>query len=215
MQPTTVYAYLPLELHASRRLTSGSATLSAKSSNSISAMSAIFLDRDGVLIRKAPEGEYVGDWAEVEFLPRALEATAAFSRSGWMVVIITNQRGVATGKVQETKLHEIHANIDRAIARHGGVLTAVYYCPHDIPVDCECRKPRPGMLLRAAAEHGLYLPECWMVGDAVSDIAAGKAAGCKTAFIGVQQQAQVAGADVFAASLADVAESILRSSTKL
>jgi D-glycero-D-manno-heptose 1,7-bisphosphate phosphatase len=174
-------------------------------------MSAIFLDRDGVIIRKAPEGEYVAEWGEVEFLPGSLEAMAAFRHCGYKLIIVTNQRGVATGKIQQSKLEDIHTKMKAVIASHGGDICEIYYCPHDISEGCNCRKPRPGMLLQAAAEHRLRLPDCWMVGDAATDIAAGKSVGCKTALItpsdGFQQRAEKP--DIWAESLALAAESIL------
>jgi D-glycero-D-manno-heptose 1,7-bisphosphate phosphatase len=174
-------------------------------------MSAIFLDRDGVVIRKAPAGEYVADWCEVEFLQGSLKAIAAFCRVGYKVIIVTNQRGVATGKVEVSKLKEIHARMKDVIASFGGNVSGIYICPHDISEICACRKPKAGMLLQAAAEHQLRLPECWMVGDAETDVAAGKSVGCKTALITqserFQQWAQKP--DIWAESLALAAKRIL------
>jgi len=146
-------------------------------------MSAIFLDRDGVIIRKAPDGEYVTDWREVEFLPGSLEAIAAFSCLGYKLIIVTNQRGVAIGKIQLCKLQDIHTRMQEVIAGYGGNVAGIYCCPHDSSEGCRCRKPKPGMLLQAAAEHQLLLPDCWMVGDSATDIAAGKSVGCKTVLI--------------------------------
>jgi D-glycero-D-manno-heptose 1,7-bisphosphate phosphatase len=174
-------------------------------------MSAIFLDRDGVIIRKAADGEYVGDWCEVEFLPGSLEAIAAFCRFGYKVIVVTNQRGVATGKIELSKLEEIHARMKDAIASCGGRISGIYFCPHDISEGCRCRKPKAGMLLQAAAEHQLRFPECWMVGDAEMDIVAGKSVGCKTALLtqseGFQQWAEKP--DIWAESLALAAKRIL------
>ena len=174
-------------------------------------MRAIFLDRDGVIIRKAPEGEYVTDWCEVEFLPGSLEAISSFYRFGYKVIIVTNQRGIATGKIQLSKLMEIHARINEVIASCGGDLSGIYYCPHDISEGCPCRKPQPGMLLRAAAEHQLNLSECWMIGDAVTDIAAGKSAGCKTVMISQfeDDQTWTEKPDIFVTSLDLAAKHIL------
>jgi D-glycero-D-manno-heptose 1,7-bisphosphate phosphatase len=146
-------------------------------------MKGIFLDRDGVIIRKAPEGDYVRSWNEVEFLPGSLEAIAAFSRRGYKVIIITNQRGIATGKIEATHLQNIHDKIKEVVHCNGGQITGIYHCPHDKPEQCQCRKPKPGMLLRAANEHKLRLSECWMIGDACSDIEAGRSVGCRTVFI--------------------------------
>jgi D-glycero-D-manno-heptose 1,7-bisphosphate phosphatase len=174
-------------------------------------MRAIFLDRDGVIIRKAPDGEYVTAWDEVDFLSGSVEAIAAFCRLGYKVIIVTNQRGLATGKIQLSKLAEIHTKMREVIASGGGALAGIYYCPHDISEACPCRKPKPGMLLRAAEEHQLSLPSCWMVGDALTDIAAGKSAGCKTALISESKEDQQSKAkpDILATSLDLAAKHIL------
>lgn len=174
-------------------------------------MRAIFLDRDGVVIRKAPEGAYVADWCEVEFLQGSLEAIAAFCRFGYRVIIVTNQRGLATGKIELSKLKEIHTRMKAVITSSGGNVSGIYTCPHDILEGCACRKPKAGMLLQAAAEHRLHLRECWMVGDAETDVAAGKRAGCKTALISQSESfKQWAGKpDIWAESLALAANRIL------
>jgi len=174
-------------------------------------MSAIFLDRDGVIIRKAPEGSYVTAWNEVQFLPGALEAIAAFSRHGRKVIIITNQRGIANGQIQQARLDDIHTKMKMAIEDRGGHIAAIYYCPHEKVKECDCRKPRPGMLLRAAQEHKLRLRDCWMIGDAASDILAGQRAGCKTAFITQFENCSrwTHKPDLCAESLAMAAEQIL------
>lgn len=174
-------------------------------------MRAIFLDRDGVIIRKAPDGEYVGDWREVQFLPGSLDAILAIHRFGYKVIIVTNQRGVATGKIELSKMKEIHTQMKEVVANSGGIISAIYYCPHDTSEDCICRKPKPGMLLQAAVDHQVRLPECWMVGDTAADIAAGKSAGCKTALIaqseGFQQWTEQP--DIWAKSLALAVKRIL------
>ena len=174
-------------------------------------MSAIFLDRDGVVIRKASDGEYVADWCEVAFLPGSSEAIAAFCRFGYKVIIVTNQRGVATGKIDLSKLKEIHTRMKDVIASCGGSVSAIYFCPHDIAEGCTCRKPKAGLLLQAAAEHQLRLSECWMVGDAETDIAAGKSVGCKTALITQSEgfQQWVEKPDICAESLLLAAKRIL------
>jgi histidinol-phosphate phosphatase family protein len=174
-------------------------------------MAGIFLDRDGVIIRKAPEGEYITQWAEVEFLPNSLEAIACLHRYGFRVIIVTNQRGVATGKIQVAKLKEIHRNLGLAIADHGGVVSEIYCCTHDISDSCLCRKPKPGMLFRAAKEFNLNLADCWMVGDTTVDIEAGKKAGCKTALItqAVELTSDIEKPDLLAQSLMEVAQQLL------
>jgi D-glycero-D-manno-heptose 1,7-bisphosphate phosphatase len=146
-------------------------------------MRAVFLDRDGVINRKAPNGEYIVNWLQVEILPGSLEAAAALSRAGYLIFIVTNQRGLATGKIREADLTEIHNKLREAFLKAGVGIADVYYCPHDLQAQCSCRKPKPGMLYQAARKHHLKLADCWMVGDSASDIQAGIVAGCKTAQI--------------------------------
>jgi D-glycero-D-manno-heptose 1,7-bisphosphate phosphatase len=175
-------------------------------------MMAIFLDRDGVVNRKVPEGQYIRTWRELLFLPDTFGSVARFSRAGFKIFIITNQRGVALGKVRLEDLEDIHLRIRARFAEHGAVLTDIYFCPHDISDDCICRKPKPGMLLQAAKEHRLDLPACWMIGDAESDIAAGKNTGCKTVkIIPAESVTDTASqADMQARDLSSAARKILR-----
>jgi len=142
---------------------------------------AVFLDRDGTL---TAEGEWVTKSAELELLPFAAEAIAKLSRAGFAVVLATNQSAVARGLIREEELAEIHAHLERELARGGARLDGVYSCPHhptegSAPYrrDCECRKPKPGMLLAAARDLGLDLARSWVVGDAERDLAAGAAVG--------------------------------------
>src|SRR5271169_2874743 len=106
----------------------------------ISRSKAIFLDRDGVVIRKASHGEYVTDWSEVEFLQGSSEAIAAFCHFGYKVIIVTNQRGIATGKIKLSKLNDIHSRMKEVIASCGGSIAGIYFCPHNISECCRCRK---------------------------------------------------------------------------
>ena len=174
-------------------------------------MSGIFLDRDGVIIRKAADGEYITNVAEMQLLPGSVEAIAKLSRSGFKVIVVTNQRGVATGKIKLQDLEDIHTRLRQGVTSLGGEVCDVFYCPHHISEGCMCRKPKAGMLLQAALKHKLALSECWMVGDMVADIVAGKEAGCKTALIA--QLAEFSSwadqPDIWAQSLASVAERIL------
>lgn len=174
-------------------------------------MIGIFLDRDGVIIRKAADGEYITNVEEMEFLPGSAEAIAAISRSGFKVIVVTNQRGVATGKVKLLDLENIHARLRQVVADLGGNICDVFYCPHDIPEGCTCRKPKPGMLLLAAKKYQLQLSECWMIGDADTDITAGKEAGCKTVLITQSREFSnwMDQPDISAESLAAAAERIL------
>jgi D-glycero-D-manno-heptose 1,7-bisphosphate phosphatase len=147
---------------------------------SFSPSKAVFLDRDGVVNEKAPEGEYITTWQEIQFLPGASCAVAALNRAGYKVFIVTNQRGIATHKVKTSDLLEIHDRIQREFEGDGAVISQIYYCPHDLAANCDCRKPQPGMLRRAAREHNLDLAASWMVGDSITDVKAGENAGCHT-----------------------------------
>lgn len=146
-------------------------------------MTAVFLDRDGVIIEKAPEGSYVSSWSEVRFLPGAIRAVSTLYRCGFKIMIVTNQRGLALQKVRPENLDDIHKRLRARFAKHGVNIAKIYYCPHPKSARCSCRKPKPGMLLRAAEENSLNLSECWLIGDSPSDIQAGRRAGCKTIWI--------------------------------
>ena len=141
---------------------------------------AAFLDRDGVINRKAPEGQYVTRWEDFEFLPRVAEAIVLLERVGFSVIVVSNQRGVAKGLLTIAELELIHQRMLKQLAAADAHLTAVYYCPHDSGPSCSCRKPAPGMIFQAAREHRIDLAASWMVGDSDIDMEAGKAAGCRT-----------------------------------
>ncbi len=146
-------------------------------------MKAVFLDRDGVINRKAADGEYITNWLEVEILQGALDAAVALDRAGYLIFVVTNQRGVSTGKIRQADLNEIHRRMRQEFVNAGASITEIYCCPHDVEVNCQCRKPKPGMLFQAAREYNLNLADSWIVGDSPSDIQAGFTAGCKTAQI--------------------------------
>jgi D-glycero-D-manno-heptose 1,7-bisphosphate phosphatase len=145
---------------------------------------AVFLDRDGVINRKAPEGDYIKSWPELELLPGVGEAIARLNGSGYLVWIITNQRGVARGLMSERELSDIHQRMTAQLAAEGAIIDGISVCLHDHADRCDCRKPKPGMLLRAAEARGLRLGRSWMIGDRPSDIGAGRAAGCRTILVG-------------------------------
>ena len=136
---------------------------------------AVFLDRDGVIIEN--RARYVRAWADVTFLPGALAALARLSRAPLAVVIVTNQSAVGQGLLSEPEAEAINANLLTAIRAAGGRVDAVYLCPHTDADGCDCRKPAPGLLVRAAADLDLDLPRSVLIGDALSDLAAGRAAG--------------------------------------
>ena len=144
---------------------------------------AIFLDRDGVINKKAPEGDYVTRWEDFEFLPGIAEAIAEINRARIRVIVVTNQRCVAKGLVTSADLEALHRRMREVLAEHGAMIDAIYYCPHDVDPRCRCRKPSPGLLFDAARDFEIELAGSWMVGDSELDVTAGKNAGCKTAFL--------------------------------
>lgn len=144
------------------------------------ASKAVFLDRDGVINHKAPEKDYIRNWREIRLIPGAVEAVASLNQAGYKVFVATNQRGVATLRVKIEDLLDIHHRIQEEFAQNGAIISQIYYCPHDTPANCPCRKPRPGMLQRAALEHHLNLGASWMIGDSCSDVEAGESAGCRS-----------------------------------
>lgn len=173
-------------------------------------MKAVFLDRDGVINRKVPEGEYISCWEDMEFCPGVFSAALDVQRAGFKIVVVTNQRGIALGKVRLAQVEDIHSRMKKTFASHGVEISGIYFCPHDIPENCRCRKPKPGLLLQAAQELGLDLSSSWMIGDAVSDIEAGNNAGCRTARILREPSLkQGVAADITAVDLASAARKIL------
>lgn len=141
----------------------------------------VFLDRDGVINRR--RDDYVKLWDEVELLPGALEAVGRLSRSGREVIIVTNQSAIAQGLVSAQTVRQIHDRLARLIANHGGTVRAFLVCPHSRDEGCACRKPKPGLLLRAGDELGVDLEVSVLIGDQLSDVDAAGAAGCRAMLV--------------------------------
>lgn len=146
---------------------------------------AVFLDRDGTINE---ESGYLFRQEDCRFIPGAVEALSQLNQAGFLVVVVTNQSGIARGYYTEDDLKQLHIYMEKEIATAGGRVDGWYYCPHhpDYSSDatrCDCRKPLPGMLQIAADELGIDLGSSWMVGDKIADIRAGKAAGCHTALV--------------------------------
>lgn len=153
---------------------------------------AVFLDRDGVINRN--RAHYVLTWDDVEFLPGVFVALRELARSTYRVVVVTNQSAVGRGLMAPETLEEINSAILAQIVAEGGRVDAVYVCPHRPDEGCDCRKPRPGMLLKAAADLGLDLSRSYLVGDAVTDVQAGLAASCRPLLVRTGRgEAQLAG----------------------
>lgn len=175
---------------------------------------AVFIDRDGTLNR------YVGflrSPCDLELLPKSGEAVKKINESAYLAVLVTNQPVIARGEVTFEELELIHNKLETLLGEAGGYLDRLYFCPHhpergyagertEYKTDCDCRKPKPGMLLRAAKELNIDLSESWMIGDSESDIEAGKRAGCKTALIGNNRKAE---ADIYVNSLYEFTEKII------
>jgi len=154
---------------------------------------AVFLDRDGTINRML-ENDYVKTWEEFEFLPGAAEAIRALKAKGYLVIIVTNQRGIGRGVMTKEDLEHIHRRMCEELASAGAYIDDIFYCPHNIEDDCQCRKPRPALLLQAQAKWDIDLGRSILIGDMESDIEAGRAAGCTT--IRVQTNKGITAADL-------------------
>lgn len=143
----------------------------------------ILLDRDGVINRKPQKADYVKTWSEFIFLPRALEAIRHLTAAGFEVYIITNQPGIARGVMSKEDLDEINRTLHLAVKHKGGRIDGIYQCLHGWDEGCECRKPKPGLLLDAAFEHSFDLTKAIFIGDNERDILAGEAAECRTLLV--------------------------------
>ena len=179
------------------------------------AQKAVFIDRDGTI------NKYVGFLRNIddfELLDGASEAIKMINQSGYLAVVITNQPIIARGEVTVDELNEIHDKMETLLGLDGAYIDALYYCPHhphsgydgeikELKFDCECRKPKPGMLLQAAKDLNIDLSESWMIGDGENDVKAGQSAGCKTALI---TQNDDFGQDVSCQSLFDFAKNVLQ-----
>jgi D-glycero-D-manno-heptose 1,7-bisphosphate phosphatase len=171
---------------------------------------AAFLDRDGVINRKAPEGQYVTRWENMEFLPGVHEAVRLLNDAGFFVVVVSNQRCVAKGLITTVELESLHSRMCREFKAAGATLDAVYYCPHEYEPPCACRKPQPGMLVDAALEHEIDLTRSWMIGDSGHDVEAGRAAGCRTVRLMVDDKSIIGDSDLVASSLLDATRKLLQ-----
>ena len=153
---------------------------------------AIFLDRDGTINRHIGTLRHID---EPELLEGAAEAIRRINASGYLAIVVTNQPVIARGEVTYEGLQEIHNKMETLLGQEGAYLDAIYFCPHhphsgyegevrELKIECECRKPKPGMLLQAAKDYNIDLSQSWMVGDGENDMLAGLAAGCQVMMIG-------------------------------
>lgn len=152
---------------------------------------AVFLDRDGTI------NKYVGflrDIDDLELLPGVAQAIRKINESGYLAVVVTNQPVIARGEVSLDELQKIHDKMETLLGQEGAYLDGIYYCPHhpdkgfagerpEYKIDCDCRKPKPGLLMKAAQALNVDLAQSWMIGDGENDVKAGENAGCRTALI--------------------------------
>jgi D-glycero-D-manno-heptose 1,7-bisphosphate phosphatase len=155
----------------------------------------VFLDRDGVINEKMPEGRYVSRWDEFHLLPGVVEAIAMLNGAGVRLVVVSNQRGVALGLYSPAEVVALHARLQQELAKAGAHVDGFYFCPHDKGV-CACRKPLSGMFEQAVAEFpSITAATSVMIGDSKSDIEFGRRLGMKTVFIEGDAERQGPGAD--------------------
>lgn len=149
---------------------------------------AIFLDRDGTINRE--RADYVKCWAEYEWLPGAQAALAVLAQLSLPVFIVTNQSAIGRGILSRQALDAMHEQVRAEAAAAGGRIDHFLVCPHTPAEQCACRKPQPGLLQQAAAEYGLDLARCVFIGDSITDLQAGVAAGCTCILVRTGRQGQ-------------------------
>ena len=173
-------------------------------------MSGVFIDKDGTLLVDVP---YNVDPERIELVPGAAEAVASLAGSGYRVIVVSNQPGAGLGLFSEDALAAVAARL-RALLP---VVDGFYYCPHAPHEGCACRKPEPGLLERAARDHGIDLSGSWMIGDILDDVEAGRRAGCRTVLLDVGNETEWRVSDersphFIAASLGDAARIVTTAS---
>lgn len=155
----------------------------SKTQNTKTKTKAIFLDRDGVINQEAG---YVKNWQEFKLLPRVVDALQILHLSDFIVIVISNQSGIAKGLYQYDEVLNIHQNLNLLLSPQQAKIDAFYFCPHhpeginEYGVDCSCRKPKNGMILQAAKDWNIDLQSSYFIGDSERDIIAGKNSGCTT-----------------------------------
>ena len=140
---------------------------------------AIFLDRDGVINH---EGHSPVTIKNLKIIPEAIDALKKIPKD-FKKIVITNQGWITGGLLKEEEVHEVHNTILKEFASQSVHIDAFYFCPHRNEINCDCKKPKPGMLLQAKKDHDINIEESYMIGDMMRDIEAGKAAGCKKSIL--------------------------------
>jgi D-glycero-D-manno-heptose 1,7-bisphosphate phosphatase len=176
----------------------------------------VFLDRDGVLNEKMPEGKYVTRQEEFRLLPLVPQAIAHLNQAGLRVILVSNQRGIALGLYTSEDVNAIHAQLQSTLRSHGAHLDGIYYCPHD-KRSCECRKPLPGLFNQALLNFpDIQAEQSVMIGDSLSDMEFGRRLGMTCIFIEGDPEVRKSGsdearrmADLACASLAEAVDTLL------
>jgi D-glycero-D-manno-heptose 1,7-bisphosphate phosphatase len=166
----------------------------------------IFLDRDGVINRDSPH--YIKNWDEFAFLPGSLEALNQLTREGFELIVITNQSIINRSMVPLAVLEETHRRMGQAVARTGGRLRDIFFCPHRPDESCTCRKPEPGLILQACQRYAIDAGNSIMIGDSSKDILCGRRAGCGATILvrtgnGQSAQEELAVQKIFPDAVAD------------
>jgi histidinol-phosphate phosphatase family protein len=154
---------------------------------------AVFLDRDGVI--NVDRRDYVKSWSEFKFLPQVFEALRLLKKNNLRVVVVTNQSAAHRGLMSISTLRKIHEKMLRAIETKGGSIEAIYYCPHTPAENCQCRKPKPGMVLKAKKDLKIDLSRSYLVGDSDKDVALGRSIGVKCVYISKKTLAKLSSRD--------------------
>lgn len=141
---------------------------------------AVFLDRDGTINH---DFGYLRDPEKVRLLPNVAKALKILLNDHWQLIIVSNQSGIGRGFYTEDQLHCVQNKVESDLESKGVNITGFYYCPHSPEQQCDCRKPKPGLLLLAAEEKNVDLSASWMIGDKISDVTAGITAGCRSILI--------------------------------
>jgi len=171
-------------------------------------LKCVFFDRDGI-VNRSPGPGYVERWDDFHLLPEFVDSLRIARQLGYVAVVITNQRGITLGCMSAQTVEDIHHRLRVVLKeQHGLDLLDILYCPHDRDDGCDCRKPKPGMILEAARRHGIDLSHSWMIGDSKKDVEAGRAAGCRTVW--VSPKATVDPADFVFADMATLRDGIAK-----
>lgn len=156
--------------------------------------SAVFIDKDGTLVENVP---YNVDPDRIALVPGAAAGLVRLAALGYRLFVVSNQAGLALGRFDAAQLDRAWRHLAAMLSQQGVQLDGFYYCPHhpqgsvaQLAVACNCRKPAPGMLLRAAEEHGIDLASSWMVGDILDDVEAGRRAGCRAVLVDVGNETE-------------------------